>query len=51
MHHNVESDLFRQRASSDHLLLRGAFVRLEARKMQWFEEVLGRKIDFALPKR
>jgi glycosyltransferase involved in cell wall biosynthesis len=41
MHHNVESDLFRQRASSDHLLIRSAFVWLESRKMQRFERRMG----------
>jgi glycosyltransferase involved in cell wall biosynthesis len=41
MHHNVESDLFRQRAASDHLLPRKLFTRLEAAKMRRFEQRMG----------
>ena len=41
VHHNVESDLFLQRAAADHLFPRRAFVELEARKMLAFERRMG----------
>jgi glycosyltransferase involved in cell wall biosynthesis len=41
MHHNVESDLFRQRAASDRFLPRRVFTRLEASKMRRFEQRMG----------
>jgi len=41
MHHNVESDLFRQRAASDRLFVRRLFTHLEAAKMRRFEQRMG----------
>jgi sugar transferase (PEP-CTERM/EpsH1 system associated) len=41
VHHNVESDLFLQRAEADRNLARRAFLRLEARKMRTFERRMG----------
>jgi glycosyltransferase involved in cell wall biosynthesis len=41
VHHNVESDLFAQRAASDRHFLRRAFLGLEARKMRAFERRMG----------
>jgi glycosyltransferase involved in cell wall biosynthesis len=41
VHHNVESDLFRQRAASDRLFVRRLFTQLEASKMRRFEERMG----------
>jgi len=41
MHHNVESDLFRQRAASDRVFVRRLFTRLEAAKMRRFEQRMG----------
>jgi glycosyltransferase involved in cell wall biosynthesis len=41
VHHNVESDLFLQRAESDRNPARRAFLRLEAHKMQLFERRMG----------
>jgi sugar transferase (PEP-CTERM/EpsH1 system associated) len=41
VHHNVESDLFRQRAASDHVRARGAFIRLDTMKMERFERRMG----------
>jgi glycosyltransferase involved in cell wall biosynthesis len=41
VHHNVESDLFRQRAASDRVFVRRLFTRLEAAKMRRFEERMG----------
>ena len=41
VHHNVESDLFRQRAASDQLFFRRLFTSLEAAKMRRFEQRMG----------
>jgi glycosyltransferase involved in cell wall biosynthesis len=41
VHHNVESDLFAQRATSDRMLPRRAFVALEAKKLRRFERRMG----------
>jgi glycosyltransferase involved in cell wall biosynthesis len=41
VHHNVESDLFRQRAASDRLFFRRLFTSLEAAKMRRFEQRMG----------
>jgi glycosyltransferase involved in cell wall biosynthesis len=41
MHHNVESDLFRQRAASDRVLARRVFTHIEAAKMRRFEQQMG----------
>lgn len=41
VHHNVESDLFRQRAVAERHLARKAFMQLEAHKMRVFEQRMG----------
>jgi glycosyltransferase involved in cell wall biosynthesis len=41
MHHNVESDLFRQRAASDRVFARRLFTHIEAAKMRRFERQMG----------
>jgi glycosyltransferase involved in cell wall biosynthesis len=41
VHHNVESELFAQRAASERHLLMRAFVSIEARKFRRFEREIG----------
>ncbi len=41
VHHNVESDLFRQRAAADRVFARRLFTRLDTWKMQRFERHMG----------
>lgn len=41
VHHNVESDLFRQRAAADRRFVRRLFTRLDTWKMRRFEQQVG----------